>query len=427
MIPLPRPLFILALVAALSAPIHAADPRVGDAGSTPDADKFDSNWPDMKEWASAGVRGGIPARDAGKVVKTIKPGESIQTAIDETAKAGGGVVLLKPGAYTVKTRIDMADGVILRGESRDGVILENVMRHGKLTEEWFTVRFDGTKKAGLEDLTIRHADVAKLGLDKYHERIAGPVNPDAVKDLFIGGVEMERAEDCWIDNCYILHSGSHPLDVQGSHITVRDTLIDGAYNKGELGGPAGSGNVYFSVVRGLFYNNTVQHVRHCLVMRNHLAGGECKFNVILDCNFGGDVNFHGNRQDAGHNLFEGTFVRSPISHGWPAWSYWKREQIGPENIVYKSIGWGGHKDESFASTDAAKVYTFTGIRDPNILGEVAKATPKAGTLFAVKGARPTKPDAAGAWPKHAGEARDLMFKRMIKSPLTPGATPKAED
>ena len=59
MIPSPRPLFLLALVAAIAAPLHAAEPRVGDAGSTPEPDKFDSNWPDMKEWANAGVRGGM--------------------------------------------------------------------------------------------------------------------------------------------------------------------------------------------------------------------------------------------------------------------------------------------------------------------------------------------------------------------------------
>src|SRR3712207_6875599 len=65
---------------------------------------------------------------------------------------------------------------------------------------------------------------------------------------------------------------------------------------------------------------------------------------------------------------------SPLYHGWPAWSYWKRPDIGPENMVYKSVGWGGHKDDAFTSTDPTKVYTYTGIRDPNVLGEDRKST-----------------------------------------------------
>ena len=67
---------------------HAVDVRVGDAGAVPDPAKFDPKYPDMKEWASAGVRGGIPARAAGKVIKKVKPGENVQAAVDETMKRG---------------------------------------------------------------------------------------------------------------------------------------------------------------------------------------------------------------------------------------------------------------------------------------------------------------------------------------------------
>jgi hypothetical protein len=375
----------------------------------------------MKEWAKAGVRGGIPGRAAARVIRTLKPGDNIQAAIDDAARAnGGGAVALSPGVYNVSKRIELRSNVALRGDSkeaREKVILENTMRSKQPGEAFFTVYFGDTKKAALEDLTIRHREVAKLGLVVYHEKTAGPKNDvNGMTDLHVGGVLMERAEDCWIDNCQLLHSGTDPLDIQGSHVTVRDTLIDGAFNKGDTGGPAGSGNVTFSVTSGLVYNTHVRNVRHCLVLRGALAGGDCKYNVILDCNFDGDVNFHGNRPDRGHNLLEGTFVRSPLSHGWPAWSYWKREQIGPENLVYKSIGWGGGKTESFASTDPDKVYTFTGIRDPNTLGELDKPAPKGGTLYAVTGARPTSPDKLGPWPKKPIDAKKLMDARAVKGP-----------
>ena len=407
----------LALIAGIVRTTRA-DVRVGDVGSQPDASKFDPQYPDMKEWAQAGIRGGIPGRAAAKVVKTLKPGDDIQAAIEQAARAPGGAVVLSPGVYPVSKRIDLRSNVTLRGESKDAkdkVILENTMRSKQPGEKFFTVYFGDTKKAALEDLTLRHREVARLGPGVYHEKVAGPKNDvNGVADLHVGGVLMERAEDCWIDNVNLLHSGTDPLDAQGTHLTVRDTLVDGAFNKGDTGGPAGSGTVSFSVTHGLMYNTHVRNVRHCVVMRGALAGAECKYNVILDCNFDGDVNFHGNRPDRGHNLFEGVFVRSPLSHGWPAWSYWKREQIGPENLAYQSIGWGGGKTEPFASTDAAKVYTFTGVRDPNVLGLVEKPAPKHGTLYAVTGARPTSPDKLGEWPRKPAEAKKLMDARAVK-------------
>lgn len=394
--------------------LAAADLRVGDAGTKADPTKFDPNFIDMKEWAEAGVRGGIPRRDAGKVLATLKPGDDIQAAIDSAAKSGGGVVLLSAGTYSVKTGLQLRKGVVLRGQSKDVVVLENTMRAERLTAAHFTVRFAGVTLAGLEDLTLRHEEVARLGLDVYGERVAGPKNnPRNIADLYVGGVSMEDADDCWIDNVNILHSGTHPLEAAGRRLTVRDTLIDGAFNKGEEGSPAGSGNVYFAVTGGLFYNCTVRNTRHALVLRDTLSGGDCKFNVFLDCNFQGDVNFHGNRRDSGHNLFEGLLVRSLLTHGWTAWAYWRREEIGPANLVYKSAGWGGSENDKFATADPTKVYTFTGLRDPNILATFDKPAPKAGTLYAVSATRPTNMEAIGVFPKSATEARDLMIKRMI--------------
>jgi hypothetical protein len=392
----------------------AAEPRVGDAGASPDPAKFDERYPDMKEWAEAGVRGGIPPRGQEKVARTVKPGDDLQAAINDIAKKGGGVVLLSSGVYPIAARLDLMSGVVLRGEDEDKVVLECGIRSNKLTDTFYTVRLGGTKKSGLEDLTIRHAQVTKLGQRVYAEPVAGAKNDvSGITDLHVGGVQMERAEDCWLDNVNLLHTGSHPLDVQGDHITVRDMLIDGAFNKGGEGSPAGSGNVYFAADHGLFYNNTVRNTRHALVLRDTLAGGTCRFNVILDCNFEGDVNFHGNRKDEGHHLFEGTLVRSPPAHGWPAWSYWKRTEIGEATLVYRSLGWGGQAD-AFTSTDPAKVYTYTGIRDPNVLGVLNKPAPKSGTLYAVKADRPTTIDKLGAWPKTPGEAEKLLREREIK-------------
>lgn len=57
-------LAITALLTALPTVAAAlgAELRVGDSGSVPDPARFDDAYPDMKEWAAAGVRGGIPAQ-----------------------------------------------------------------------------------------------------------------------------------------------------------------------------------------------------------------------------------------------------------------------------------------------------------------------------------------------------------------------------
>ncbi|MDB5298226.1 MAG: hypothetical protein JWO31_4209 [Phycisphaerales bacterium] len=424
----------VAVAAALlfaASPARAA-PRVGDADSKPDPAQFDPNYSDMKEWAAAGVRGGIPARDATAVFRTLKPGDDVQAAVDAAGKdvtgtvtgsaggkdatSGGRVVLLSPGTYPVKKVIDLRPGVVLRGQAKDLVVLENVMRSPRLTADAFTVRFAGVARAGLEDLTVRHAEVARLGLGVYAERVAGAANdPGGVADLHVGGVLLADATDCWVDNVNVLHSGSHPLEAAGWRATVRDTLIDGAFNKGEAGSPAGSGNVYFAVTGGLMTRCAIRNTRHGLVVRDTLSGRACAFNVFLDLDVTGDVNFHGNRRDSGHNLFEGVLVRSLTTHGWPAWAYWKREEVGVGNLAFGSIGWGGSAADAFASTRADKVYTFTGMRDPNVLGELETPAPAHGTLYAVTGERPGRLDPA-AWPATPGEARDAMLKRAIPSP-----------
>ena len=405
----------------LAGPRVRADARVGDAASKPDSARFDENYPDMKEWATTGVRGGVPARDQGKIAATPKSGDDIQAAIDAAAKSGGGVVLLASGTYTLDKTLELRSNVQLRGKDKQSVILDCTITSADPGRKATAILLRDTKHAGLEDLTLQNHAVAAAGIDAYREQLAGPRdNLRGISSLYVTGVTLQRAEDCWIDNCSILHSGTHPINAQGSYLTIRDSLIDGAFNKGDGADPAGSGNLYFISSYGLMYNCTVRNLRHALVMRDALAGEPCKYNVILDCNFEGDVDFHANRKDEGHNLFEGTLVHAPQYHGWCAWSYWKRADIGPDNLVYRCIGWGGPAGkgapgamDKFSSTDPDKVYTYTGVRDPNILPALDKPAPHAATLYAVTGARPSRPEAYGAWPKTPAEALRLLDQRMM--------------
>jgi hypothetical protein len=97
----------------------AAAPRHGDTGWEPDEARLDPRFPAMREWARAGVRGGIPARDATPVVARVAPGEDVPAALALAAAGGGGVVLLLAGDHELTTPWHLPSGVILRGESRD--------------------------------------------------------------------------------------------------------------------------------------------------------------------------------------------------------------------------------------------------------------------------------------------------------------------
>lgn len=63
-------------------------------------------------------------------VKVLKPGDSIQAAVDEAASAGGGVVQLSGGLFTLSEPLKMRSGVSLAGVGRDTVLYLDVKKQG---------------------------------------------------------------------------------------------------------------------------------------------------------------------------------------------------------------------------------------------------------------------------------------------------------
>jgi hypothetical protein len=85
-------LVLLACFAAIH--VSAQSPRLGDPGWTFDESRFDPRFPAMREWARAGVEGGIPLRRSLPIKKRLQPGDDLQAAINAVATQGGGVILL---------------------------------------------------------------------------------------------------------------------------------------------------------------------------------------------------------------------------------------------------------------------------------------------------------------------------------------------
>lgn len=355
--------------------------RVGDPGSVFDPSKFDERFPDMKEWAKAGVRGGIPFRKDTPVVRKLKPGDDIQAAIDETALAGGGVVLLAPGTYPLDEVIDMRSGVILRGEHKERTVLENHDRTAMRKErEILTVAFPEVRSAGLEDLTLVHAAVKALDSKMYEGKYKN--NHNGIDDLHVGHVNIWKSEDCWMDNCRLLYAGTDPIIVDRSkHVTLRDNLVAGSFNKG--GGGAGFHLFRACAEYVLCFNERVRGLRHF-----SLQSG-VKYCVVIDCDIETDLNFLG--LGPSRNLVENCRVRPPKGHPWEpiAHGYAKFPPPGPGNILYRIDASRG--DEGFlckgVPCDPEGVFSIRTTWQRSMAYRLDVAPPRAGTFYAVTGER----------------------------------------
>jgi len=345
---------------------EAVPPRIGGPGSVLDPAKVDARFPDAKEWAVAGVAGGIPWRNSMPVVATLKPGDDIAAAM---RTAGKGVILLKAGTHTLDATLSFASGVVLRGEDRERtVIAYGVTRKDMLT----AMVMRKVKGCGLEDLTIQHQHIAALDpatyLGKYEnfESLGFPRNDAAA-------IEPIGASDCWIDNCRILCSVSRPLRIHGNsaRFTVRDTLIDKCLHKG------GSGAGYCEVIGAshvLFYRCTVTNIRHiCL-------DGEHPYAVLFQVTHGVDINWHCIPPMA-KSLVEGcTWIPQAQRHPWGQFSHYK-DAAAEDNLVYRSA-------PNFADGAVYHV-TWPGsskeVKGRPMISRLALDPPASGTLFPVTG------------------------------------------
>jgi hypothetical protein len=104
------------------------NPQIGDPGWVLDESRLDPRFPEMREWAKAGVVGGIPLRNTLEIKFRLQPGEDLQAAIDQVALSGGGVVLLEPGDHRISKTIKMKSGVVVRGADKEQTVVKIVMK-----------------------------------------------------------------------------------------------------------------------------------------------------------------------------------------------------------------------------------------------------------------------------------------------------------
>jgi len=307
-----------------------------------DADADEVLYPAMKEWAKAGVRGGLGTAADLPVVARVAPGADLQAALDAAATQGGGVIVLAAGDYPLSSTLNLRSGVVLRGPVGAGARLVLRMR-GAFTRErldenrlstWATgLLGHRVSRAGLENLTVVYDPALPPPPTLRTHRDAFINDPEGRTDLYVVSVRFSGSEDCWMTGSQILHSGSHPLMIEASkHLTVADTVIDGAHNKG------GAGNGYLNVTRSshtLLDRLHVRDLRH-LSIQNSDADHPCRYNVVVNSRLEVDINYHNG--DAGDNLVQDCVIAVPTWHWWgpiAAGVPGQHRPPGPRNLIFR--------------------------------------------------------------------------------------------
>jgi len=367
-------------------------PRIGDPGWVFDESRYDPRFPEMREWAKAGVEGGIPLRNNLPKKLRVSEGADLQSAIDRVAEQGGGILVLGPGDYWIDRTIQLKSGVVMRGTHKDSTIIKIRMKApffkiagGKSAT---AIEVNGQERVGVEDLTIRYEAVDFEPMDKSDFHAPWEINPfhgDEIRDdqLFVHTLIFANSRNCWVDNCNLLWAGAHPLGMANcQHMTMRDNFVDRAYVK--KGGMHGGYYGVWGTSHSLFYNEKVRRIRHFALM-----SPGCKYNVVYQCDFEVDVNYHD--ADDGQNLVEKSRVATPVWHSWDAigvGAQGKHRPPGPRNFLFDntviSKGVEGYNRRGPVS-ETGKIYqVMTEFGQPTVSVMENAPPPKGNTMYAIK-------------------------------------------
>lgn len=309
----------------------ATNKKAGDPDVSFDQGKMDERYSQMREWIKAGVEGGIPfLRDEMRNIKytfeSDVTAEQLATVTKSLSDAGGGTVYLKNGTYHFASVIRMYDKISVVGESREGVkiIIDESMKTGKLFD------FYNSRNSGLRNVTIQGGWRNGNG-DNHPEYPWNEDSPVELPDVSVISIGMGGAVNCWVDNVSIINSALHPIYIsdKGEHNTIRDTEIDGCFNKG--GGC--QGYLYIGGASNLVTGCRVTHLRHI-----SMQGESSKYNVVFDNDFRQEVSFHSG--DGGDNLVEYNRILLPedMPDNYYAimgpWSI--QHKIGGVNYLYRN-------------------------------------------------------------------------------------------
>jgi len=354
---------------------------IGSPGCVADASGFDARFPTMREWAKAGVEGGVKYHR--KINKIITPQDNLQQAIEQLGKRGGGVLLLRNGEYVLRATVHLESGVILRGESKDSVLL-SVKIHGyhfktgKPRQSALLVR--NKQGVGIENLTMKYTDANFEPLDKDSINgrwIKAIFHQKELRDtsLFVEHIWIDSSRNCWVQNCKLLWAGSDPLRITNSeHITCRMNYVDRSYNKND------GGMGYYNIINSRYVLITKEYIRR---LRHFTIQVQSRYNVVYDNYLEVDINFHDD--DGGYNLIEKNIIIIPTWHSWHCFQRGdpKKHRVpGPSNIIYDNNA--TFKTQEKEASDRRVVYVMNTQWGSTNTIPTQETPPRAGTFYSIK-------------------------------------------
>jgi len=295
------------------------------------------DYPAVQHWARAGVEGGVPT--GLPVIARVTPDNDLQAAID-AAPATGGIIALSAGRYRLTTTLRLRSGIVLRGTGPKTTLLDLGLRSSQpadlrkaASDGWMAgVRLAGIERAGLINLALTFDSTLPSPPDLSVTPNAWVDNFGGQTDLYVVSVLLQNARNCWLVNCIIENSGSHPLVVADSHhVTLENLEIVGTHNRGPGSGSLaliGSAYVFMSEVRARDING--------VVLQSDTNALPCRANVFLHVRFETDLRLHGTGTT--DNLLENCVIRVPAWLNHPPLSPGnaaaRQDPPGPGNLLH---------------------------------------------------------------------------------------------
>lgn len=368
---------------------HKQKYRAGDPGVEFDKSRFAPDYPQIREWVKAGVRGGIPFVNKLKIKETLESGASsstINAAIDKVARQGGGAVLLKKGIYNINAKVHMKSKVALVGEDRKETvcIINKEMTKGAAFEFGANQAYSGIYR-----LTIKGGWLNKNGENKplYDWNVGSKEKNNELDGNNVISVSFVKdSHDCWIDDMDILNSADFPMRSHGTHHTIRNVHVDGCFNK--HGGCHG----YFFLMDtyNLVTECYITHIRHISIQ-----GEKAEYNVLYNNDFEQEISFH--HGDNGNNLIEYNRVTLPedMPNKQPnyfaimgPWSVQHRVSAN-DNFIFRNRCLEKNHDNATPWSDDSKVYVGPMEVKPkephkNFIEKSSYKVPSGGTFYPIR-------------------------------------------
>lgn len=299
-----------------------------------DESLLDPSYPDMAQWALAGVQKQTELNEARDIVR-VEVGEDLAAAVAIPHR----IVQLAAGVYRINETLRLADGVVLRGLSPQQTKLVLTLRGErpaaveKQFVPWTTgLLLESVTLSGVENLTVVFDDTLPAPPDPRKGKASYLDNPGKRNDLHVVAVRFSGSKHCWLTNVTIRNSGQHPLVIESSrHITIDGVEIDGAYNKGEDSGNLWISGSEYCLLTGL----NVTAINH-VSFGNDSFGQPSRYNVLINSRLAVDVRFR--NPEASHNLLQECVIEVPTWHDFPpislAWNSAPGVAGTTTNLIY---------------------------------------------------------------------------------------------